>query len=71
MAVVKVVELLAQSPNGWEDATKEALRVASRTIRNIKSIYVKEMQALVENNQITAYRVNVKVSFEIDDDAGS
>lgn len=71
MAVVKVVELLAQSPNGWEDATKEALRVASRTIRNIRSIYVKEMQALVENNQITAYRVNVKVSFEIEDDAGS
>ena len=71
MSVVKVVELLAQSPNGWEDATKEALRTASRTLRGIKSIYVKEMQALVENNQITAYRVNVKISFEIEDEPGS
>jgi flavin-binding protein dodecin len=67
MAVVKVVELLAQSPNGWEDAAQEALRVASRTIRGIKSIYVKEMQALVENDRITAYRINVKVSFEIEE----
>lgn len=67
MAVVKVVELLAQSPDGWEAATQEAVRVASRTIRNIRNVYVKEMQALVENDQITTYRVNVKVSFEIED----
>ncbi len=67
MAVVKVVELLAESPNSWEDAAQEALRTASKTLRGIKSIYVKEMQAVVENNQITAYRLNVKVSFEIEE----
>ena len=67
MAVVKVVELLAQSPDGWEAATKEALRAASKTIRNIQSIYVENMQAVVEDNKITAYRVNVKISFKVED----
>lgn len=67
MAVVKVVELLAQSPDGWEAATREALRVAAKTIRNIQSLYVENMQAVVENNEITAYRVNVKVSFKVEE----
>ncbi len=65
MAVVKVVELLAQSDKGWEDATQVALREAARTIRDIKSIYVKDFQAIVENDRITQYRVNVKVSFTV------
>ena len=65
MAVVKVVELLAQSEKGWEDATQVALREAARTIRDIKSIYVKDFQAIVENDRITQYRVNVKVSFTV------
>ncbi len=65
MAVVKVVEILAQSPNSWEDATKEALRVASQTIQGIQSVYIKEFQAVVENNQITAYRVDAKISFVV------
>lgn len=67
MAVVKVIELLAQSPESWEAATQEALREAAKTIRDIQSIYVKEFQAIVENNQITNYRVNVKVSFKVSD----
>lgn len=69
MAVVKVVELIAESPRSWEDATQEALRNASRTLRGIKSLWVSDMQALVENNKITAYRVHVKVSFEIEEQA--
>jgi dodecin len=69
MSVVKVVELLAESPNSWEEATQEALRSASRSLRGIKSIYIKEMQAVVDNDRITAYRVNVKVSFAIEEEA--
>lgn len=65
MAVVKVVELLAQSEKSWEDATQVALKEASRTIRDIKTIYVKDLQAIVENDKITQYRVNVKVSFTV------
>ena len=65
MAIVKVIELMAQSDKGWEDATQVALKEAARTVRKIKSIYVKEFKAIVENDEITNYRVNVKVSFEV------
>jgi len=67
MGVVKVIELLAQSDKSWEDATQQALREAAKTVRNIKSIYVKEMQAIVENDQIVKYRINAKVSFALED----
>ena len=63
MSVVKVIEILAQSEESWEAAVQEALREASKTIRGIQSIYVKDFQAMVENNEITSYRVNAKVSF--------
>lgn len=66
MAIVKVIELLAQSDKSWEDAVQLALKEASKTVRNIKSIYVKEFQAIVEAEQITHYRVNVKVSFTVE-----
>jgi len=65
MAVVKVIEVLAQSDQGWEDAVEKALREASETVRNIKSIYIKDMQAIVEDNEITGYRVNTKISFMV------
>ena len=67
MAIVKVIEVLAQSPNGWEDAAQEALREAAMTIRNIQNIYIQEFQAVVENDRITNYRVNAKISFIIED----
>ena len=59
--------MLAQSPDGWEAATQGALREASKTIRDIQSIYIKEFQAIVDNDQITNYRVNVKISFRVSD----
>ena len=67
MSVAKVVELIAESPTSWEDATREALHVASQTLRGIKSIWISDMQALVESNQIKAYRVNVKITFEVEE----
>lgn len=66
MSIVKVIEIIAQSENSWEDATKNALKEAAKTVRNIKTVYVKEMQAIVENDRITQYRVNVKVSFKVE-----
>lgn len=67
MAVVKVIEILAESDSSWEDATKNALAEASKSIRNISSIYVKEFTANVENNKITKFRINAKISFKLDD----
>ena len=63
MPVVKVIEVLAQSPKSWEDAAQQALDEARKSVRNIKSIYVKEFQADVENDKITNYRINAKISF--------
>lgn len=65
MSLVKVVEVIAQSEKGWEEATKEAVRIASETIEGIQHVYVKEFQAIVENNQVVMYRLNAKVSFVI------
>ena len=65
--IVKVIEVLAQSPYSWEDAARRAIAEASRTIRDIRSIYIKDMQAIVDDDHIVSYRINAKVSFAIDD----
>lgn len=62
-AMVKVIEVLAQSETSWEDAAKVALEEASKTLRGIQSIYVQDMQAIVEDNRIVKYRINAKISF--------
>jgi flavin-binding protein dodecin len=64
MAIVKVIEVLAESEKSWEDATQQALNEASKSVRNIKAIYVKEFQAIVENDNIINFRVNAKISFK-------
>jgi len=66
VAVVKVIEVLAQSERSWEAAVQEAIDVASKTVRNIQSVYVKEFQAIVEDNRIVNYRVNTKISFLVE-----
>ena len=64
--VLKVVEILAESPKGWEDATAMAIAKAAETVHGIKSIYIKNFEAQVDNNKITNYRINAKVTFVID-----
>lgn len=66
MSVVKIIEIIASSDKSFDDAVKNALQEASKSVKNISSIYVKEMKANVENNQIVSYGVNAKVSFTID-----
>ncbi|MFW6135147.1 MAG: dodecin family protein [Elusimicrobiota bacterium] len=66
MSVVKVIEVLAESNESWEAATKEAIAEASKSVHNIKSVYIKEFQAIVEDNKITKYRVNAKISFLVE-----
>ncbi len=67
MAVVKVIELMAESNKSWEDAARNALTEAQKTVKNIESIYVKEMKAIVEEGDISKYRVNAKISFKVGD----
>jgi len=65
MSIVKVIEILANSTESWEDATKKAVKHAAKTVKNIKSVYVKEQSALVNGENITEFRVNLKISFEV------
>ncbi|WP_178987387.1 dodecin family protein [Winogradskyella schleiferi] len=65
MAVLKVVEILSNSDKSWEDATKKAVKEASKTVKNIKSVYVKEQSAIVNGDNVTEFRVNLKLTFEV------
>jgi dodecin len=67
MSVLKVIEILANSNKGWEDAAKNAVAHAAKTVKNIKSVYIKEQSATVTNGEISQYRVNAKITFEIQD----
>lgn len=62
MSIAKVIEVLAEG-NSIEEAMEDAVAQASKTIDNIKHLYVNDIQAQVENNLITKYRVNTKVTF--------
>jgi dodecin len=66
MSVVKVIELMANSSKSWEDAAQQAVNEASRSLHNIRSVYVQDQSATVKNGKITEYRVTVKLSFEIE-----
>lgn len=66
MAIVKVIEVISGSEKSFEDATQKALEEAAKSVKNIRSIYIKEMNANVENNKIVSYGVNAKISFEVE-----
>lgn len=65
-AMLKVIEVLAESDKSWEDAAAVAIKTAGKTVHNIKSIYIKDMEATVKDNKIVAYRINAKISFMLD-----
>lgn len=64
--LVKVIEVIAASDKDFSDAARKAVEEAAKTVKNIKSVYIKEMKASVENNQIVSYAVNAKISFEVE-----
>ncbi len=66
MAVLKVIEVLSSSTVSWEDATKRAVTEAAKSLKNIRSVYVKEQSAQVKNNEVVEFRVNLKITFEIE-----
>ena len=66
MAVLKVIEVLSSSTVSWEDATQKAVAEASKTVKNIRSVYVKEQSATVKDGKVLEYRMNLKLTFEIE-----
>lgn len=65
MAILKVIEVLSNSEKSWEDATKKAVKEASKTVKNIKSVYVQDQSAIVNGDDVTEFRVNLKLTFEV------
>ena len=64
--ILKVIEVLAESDKSWEDAAAQAVTRAAKTLHGVKSIYIKNFEAKVENNKITAYRINANITFLLD-----
>ncbi len=67
MAIVKVIELLSESKESWEDATAKAVVKASESIKNIRSANVSNLSATVKDGKVDKYRVNVKMAFAVED----
>ena len=63
MPMLKVIEVLSQSNKSCEDAMQQAVKVASKTLRNFKTISIHGMEATVENGKIANDRINAKISF--------
>ncbi len=68
MAIVRSIEVIAQSSNGFDDACKEDIREASKTLRGIKSFWIKNAECVVEGDRIVTYRVNGKISFIVEEE---
>jgi len=67
MTMLKVVEVLAESNKGWEDAAQVAVSNAGKTVRHIRSIYIENFEATVNGKgKIDKYRVNAKITFELE-----
>ncbi len=65
MSVLKVIEVLANSDKSWEEATQNAVAQASKSVKNIRSVYINEQSATVKDGKMDNYRVNVKITFEV------
>jgi len=66
-SVYKVIELVGSSEKGWEEATKNAISQASKSIRDIRVCAVIELDTKINDNQIVAFRARLKISFKYED----
>lgn len=66
MSVLKVIEIMSSSEKSWEDAAQKGIKKASKTIKNVKSAWVKDQSVAVKDGSITEFRVTLKLSFEVE-----
>ena len=66
MAIAKVIEISAESEQGFEDAIRQGIEGAGKTVRNIRNAWIKEQEVVVENNRLARYRVHMKVTFMVE-----
>ena len=65
MGLLKVIEVLSNSNKSWEDATQKAVKHASKTVKNIRSVYVQDQSATISGDSVDEFRVNLKITFEV------
>jgi flavin-binding protein dodecin len=63
--VAKVIELVGESKVSWDDAVRNAVREASKTVDNLTGVEVVNMTANVDNSEIVEYKVNLKLAFGV------
>jgi dodecin len=66
MAVMKILELVGTSKQSWSDAAREAVNEAAKTVRGIETVEVVQSKAVVQNNKLTEYQVQVRIGFRIE-----
>ncbi len=64
--IVKVIEVIAQSPKSFDDAAQRAVKEAAKTVKGIKSIWIDNLSGEVQDNRIVTFRVNAKLSFLVE-----
>jgi flavin-binding protein dodecin len=64
MSIYKIVDLVGTSPNSWEEATKEVIETAAKTLRDLRIAEVDKLDVRIENGKIVEYRARVKLSFK-------
>jgi dodecin len=67
MSVARVTEISATSTNSFEDAINEGVNRATSTLRNVEGAWIKDMNVMIENGSITGYKVNMEVTFVLDE----
>lgn len=67
MSVARVTEISSTSPTSFDDAVSKGIERASQTLRNVKSAWIKDSNVQVENGKVSAYRVNMAVTFVLED----
>ncbi len=65
MAIMKVIEVLAESSKSWEDATASGIEKAGDSLKGIKSAFVQSQSVTVKDGKVDKYRVNLKITFEV------
>jgi len=67
MSVARVTELSATSQTGFEDAINQAVARATKTLRGVEGAWVKDQNVMIENGNITGYKVNVEITFQLEE----
>ena len=67
MSIARVTEISATSPNSFDDAVKQGIERANQSLRNVQSAWVKEQTVKVTNGKVEDYRVNMMITFVLDD----